>query len=793
MDQVYADQKTASHARLNLAIGQVTMGVLTFLLVALVAAYALYRQQPPSAVPAGAPPTEFASGRALNTLKDIAQSPHQVGSPEHSAVRDYLVRQLTDAGLAPEVQETTAVNATRPGPVIAGTVSNVMGRLKGTANTRALMLVAHYDSMPTSRGASDDGSGVATLLETLRALKAGPPLKNDLIFLFTDGEEAGLLGAHAFVAEHPWAKDVGLVLNFEARGTSGPAYMFETSDRNGWLVSEFAKAAPSPAAHSLAYEIYRLLPNDTDLTVFKGAGIPGLNFAYINDLPYYHTLLDSVENLDERSLQHQGSYALSLARHFGDSDLRETRAPNAVYFRLLGSPLIHYSTSWVLPLAVLAVLAFAGLVIFGLRRGRLTLKGIALGIVFFLLSLLAAPVIGTLLWGLVSRVRPASSGVPLSGAYHSDLYLAGFVALTIAVVSALYVLFRKGASVPNLLAGALFAWLALLVSSSLVVPGASYLFFWPLLFGLVTLGFMVGAKSEQPGPLKEFLLLALCAVPAVALLAPTVYEVAVALTLNSVAPVIVLVVLLLGLLIPHLKVMATPYRWALPVAAAVAGLGIILATTLSARASASEPKLDTIFYGLNADTGKAVWASLDERPDGWTSQFFGPGTRSGPLPDLFTPASPRAYLNSPAPAVQLTPPQISLIGDEVNAGDGVRTLRLHVSSPRRAGVVALYIDSPEAGVLESSVNGKPLRNAARPGAAQPQPGWSMLYYAFPTDGIDLTAKVKTTQPVKVRVVDQSHGLPEIPGRDFSSRPADIIPAPARFLNDTTLVSKSFTF
>src|SRR5262244_968287 len=108
--------------------------------------------------------------------------------------------------------------------------------------------------------------------------------------------------------------------------------MFETSPENGWLIKQFAKASPCPIANSLSYEIYRLLPNDTDFTVFKEAGMAGLNFAYIKGINYYHTELDNVEHIDRASLQHQGSYALSLARHFGDLNLERTRENNLVYF-----------------------------------------------------------------------------------------------------------------------------------------------------------------------------------------------------------------------------------------------------------------------------------------------------------------------------------------------------------------------------------------------------------------------------------------------------------------------------
>ena len=196
----------------------------------------------------------------------------------------------------------------------AATVQNIVAKLEGTANTRAVLLVAHYDAAPYSLGASDDGAAIASLLETLRALKASAPLKNDVIFLATDGEEIGLLGASAFVQQHPWAKDVGVVLNFEARGDHGPSIMFQTSDGNGWLIDELAETVSRPVANSLSADIYKLLPNETDFTVFKQAGMNGLNFAYIEGVASYHSSLDNMANLDERSLQHHGMYALALAR-----------------------------------------------------------------------------------------------------------------------------------------------------------------------------------------------------------------------------------------------------------------------------------------------------------------------------------------------------------------------------------------------------------------------------------------------------------------------------------------------
>ena len=298
MAQVGLTENTSARPLAAPMVGrEMILTLATALFIAAFAGFSLHQTNPPNVVPASAPPIEFSAERALKHLEIIARKPHPIGSLAHAEVRDYLLRELSAAGLKPEVQQTIGVNRDWGRMIQAGTVENIIGRLPGTAHTgKTLLLNAHYDSRSHSFGANDNGAAVAGLLETVRALRSGEPLKNDLIFLFTDGEEDALLGARAFASESAWVQDVGLVLNFEARGNSGPSIMFETSDENGWLIKEFAQAAPAPVvSNSLAYEIYKLLPNDTDLTVFKEAGWPGLNFAYINGQPHYHTQLDSLD------------------------------------------------------------------------------------------------------------------------------------------------------------------------------------------------------------------------------------------------------------------------------------------------------------------------------------------------------------------------------------------------------------------------------------------------------------------------------------------------------------------
>lgn len=760
----------------------VPAGLITLLCVALLAALAVYGERPPAAAPSTAPAGEFGSGRAVRHLTGVAARPHPPGSAEHDAVRDYIVGELRALGLSPQVQKTTGINPTLANPVTAGTVENIVARLEGTGNQRRVLLVSHYDSVPSGPGASDDGSGVAAMLETARALKAaGTPLKNDVVFLFTDGEEAGLLGASAFVAEHPLARGAGVVLNFEARGSGGPAYMFETSVGNEHLVGEFAAAAPHPAASSLMYEVYRLMPNDTDLTLFKRAKLEGLNFAFIGRSPSYHTQLDSVENVDERSLQHQGSYALALARRLGDAAAAPP-AGDAVYFSLLNSFVVRYPVAWVLPLVALSALSLLAVVGLGLRRGRLSLSGVALGFAAVPLSMAATWLVVSLAWWLVRATHGESRSMP-GETYDSWLYLVSFVALAACVTASLLSLFMRRVSTSDLWAGALVFWLALLVPTGLLVPGASYLLTWPLLFSLAGLGLTLFTRERPVASAGRLPILFLGAAVGTILLVPVIHLMSVALTVNSSGLVMSVVALLLGLFVPQLSLLAGRGRRLLPACLLLLSLGFVAAGAATSGFDRSRPRRDSIFYALNAGTGAAVWASADTQTDAWTSQFIPRPARQS-LADFFPLRAPE-MLAAAAPAAPLDGPSVELLSDETRGG--VRALRLRISSPRRAPVLSLGVEA-DAEVRGTALDGRPIDAAPASGANR----WGLRYFALPAEGIELTLETKSTAPLALKVVDQSYGLPALPGATYTERPDHIIPAALPF-GDSTLVSRSYTF
>jgi Peptidase family M28 len=758
-----------------------TTGIASFILIVLCAFFAVHRQNPPAPQPASASLAEFASGRAMNHLKMIASKPHPVGSAEHSEVRDYILKALAGLGLNPEVQRSLVVDPQIGGYYVAGSVQNIIARMAGTDNRQAVLLACHYDSVANGPGASDDGASVAALLEVLRTLKAGSPLKNDVIFLFTDGEERGMLGAKAFMDEHPFARDVAVALNFETRGINGPSIMFETSEGNEWLIKEFAAAVQHPVANSLTYDLYKFLPNATDLTKFKNGGLRGMNFAYISGVSSYHTARDSYENIDERSLQHHGSYALSLVRRFGNVSDWPAPAGDAVYFDLFSNILVVYSNRFVLPLMALSLVLFVGLVVLGLRMKRLTIRGLIFSAFSFLLNVIVIGVVMMLTWQAVE----SQSVNEMEGYVNSDSYAIGFLLLTIALTAPLFIWFRKKTRIENLIVGALFWWVALTVLFSLFVPGGSYLFTWPLLFALIALG-VVFISREEMASSRSVIILTLPALSGAILIVPLGRLVVAGFGMEVAWILMVLVVFLLALLYVHLDLLIAIKRWPLTLISGVLGLCFVCAGMLATDFSAKEPKLDHILYALNADTGKAVWGSSDKELDEWTSQFFPSGAERANVADYF-PLGEGTFLKGDAPVLALAPPSVAVLDDKTEGG--LRTLRLRVASPRNSPNVSIYWKR-ELNLKALVVNGKRVVAQATniPGPSPEYRG--LLCFGFPEEGVELSLEIKSSDPVLLKVEDRSYGLPGIPSGTYKDRPDYIVPSDN---SDCTVVMKSVAF
>ena len=756
-----------------LANAYLTVGILV--LFALTASLAIYLQNRlPEVVSESAPATEFSAARALQQLRVISAQPRPIGSHQHAIVRDYILHELSGLGFVPEIQKTISVKTGAGSLVTAGTVENVLTRIEGKNSGKAILLVCHYDSVPGSFGASDDGAGVVTLLEVARALKANGPLSHDVILLFTDGEEVGLLGANAFTS-HPWSKEVGLVLNFEARGNGGPVLMFQTSSGNNELIRQFQQASPGAIASSFSYEIYKRLPNDTDFTILDRLGVPGLNFAFIDGINHYHTALDNVDEINPRTLQSLGSNALAVTKHFGDTSLI-SKTGDAVYFNVLGSNLVRYSQGFTIPVLVFTVLLFVFVIWQGIRKGQISFAGILWGFLGLLASMAISALATWSTWWLTVRLRSSLRSVPWTEPYNSNSFRIAFVLCALAITSTIYLMIKRRDWM-SLTVGALLWWLILSVLGSFAMPGGSYLFTLPLLFSLIGL-----ALFPKPSQNSE-LIAAITVFPGIILWAPMLYNLFVSLTLNSAWLVTIFAVLLFGLALAPIVNALAFWKWRVPSLLLLAAIVLVVIGISSSHFDKSRPKTNNLFYAQNADTGQAVFASSDEKTDEWTGQFLSNGMKRAAMTEFF-PGTTRTYWQSPVTAAPFAGPEAVLTSDQID--NGVRTLSLKVTSPRHAPVISIYAN-PDT-VIDAAVDGK----RAISSSSSPVKNWGMQFYALPPEGIELMLKTRSDQPFKLLLVDRSYGLSEITSVATRPRPDHTIATPYA-ISDVTLVAKSFTF
>lgn len=750
----------------------------------------------PEVVPASAPATAFSAERAMEHVRVLASAPRPVGSAAHERARLYLETQLRELGLTPQVQETVAASSGGWGNVF-GRVHNVVARLPGldpSADAPAVLLLAHYDSVQSGPGASDDAVGSAVLLETLRALREGQVPRHDVIALFTDAEETGLLGAEAFAAEHPWADRIGVVLNFEARGTRGPALMFETGADNRWLIERFAEASPYPVAASYSYEVYRRMPNDTDYSVFRRRGVPGLNFAYVHGAVGYHTTQDSIERLDPRSLQHHGENALALARALGDEELPVPGADDvprgdAVYFNPLGSTFVHFSAAWVPVLAGVLALAALAIVVLALVRRRLGVGGLLGGFVAWLAIAAVAVGLGI---AAVGVLFPIFFDFRIWGDESSVAWtLFGWLLFTLGLAIVLYRVLRRWLAAESLAAGGLLLWTLVGTAVSFVAPGASYLFLVPLAVQLLATGWFLLARAPVPAAAEDseaaayrstgrvtvvlWFLLAIAGGVAALIWASTLGLIAVGLQFGAVVAAAALAALLLALLAPQVETVTAGLPgpgWLLGAGLAVVGIALVVAVRAAGGFGPDSPRPTSLFYAVDAERDEAVWGSFERQPSEWTRQVLPEDAERAPLPAFL--GREVEVVQAPAPVLEIPAPAI-----EVTGGDGGR-YDARVVAPPGAGRLRIVLQ-PASAISEVRVHGHE--------ASLPDDGdlVSILYYAPSRAGVDLEVTVEEGAPApELAAVAQWLRLPDEEMGGPGPRPPELMPTALTLDTDVTM-------
>ena len=730
----------------------------------------------------------FSTARAIAHLEIIAEQPHFVGTDAHTDARNYIVQELQQLGLETQVQEGFVFDEWGGyGSLVKP--QNIVARWKGSdPEGKSLLLMSHYDSAPhsASRGASDAGSGVVTILESLRAYKAaGKQPKNDIIICISDAEELGLDGAVLFVEEHPWAKNIGVALNFEARGSGGPSNMIvETNDGNSQLIKEFMKASPDyPVATSLMYSIYKLLPNDTDSTILREEGdIDGFFFAFIDDHFDYHTVNDDVAHLDENSLAHQGSYLMPLLNHFADADLNTIKSQKEyVYFDLPLFKMIAYPFSWIWPMVIIALLFFIGQLIYGFKKQYLIGKEVGKGVGVFLLSLIASGGLLYLLWYLIRWMYPGYDEILPVFIYNGHWYTAAFVCLAISLCFGLYGRFTKPEHTASLMVGPMALWLIINVIIAIYLPGAAY-FIIPFFFAV--LAFCVHLKSGR----SSVLILSLLCAPALFIFAPLVYFFPVGLGPNILYVSAILIVLIFGLLLPVFGLYRAK-KWLGRISLI---LGIVFLITAHTKSSFTEerPSPNSLIYYNHSDQGKAYWATYDKQMDDWVKGYLGESPENAS--QYIGNAAGSKYNTPYTYAKEATPialPESAIRLEKDTVIDGLRHVALTIIPQRKIHQMRLYSDR-EIPFRQLSYNGKVFAPDSTDVLYKRRRSKGMLsYYLSPEDSLAFEYIVPEGTQATFTLKEFSYNLLDNERFTVAARPKKTYPK--QFIpNDAIVVERS---
>ena len=755
--------------------------LLTSLLVLFIAFTAMYlRTAPPAPRPADAPASAFSATRAREVLRVLVGdgAPHPVGSDANAEVRARIVQSFADLGYAPQVQTTFACSGTDQA---CATVHNIVVERAGRDAGPVVLVATHYDSVPAGPGASDAGVSVAAVLEAARALAAEPPAQNPVVFLVSDAEEAGLIGASAFVAEHPLAANVGVVVNLEARGTSGPSVMFETSAGNAWLIDRLAASLPRPVASSLFYPVYERLPNDTDLTVFKAAGIPGVNFAFIGGGSQYHTPLDRVGNASPSSLQHQGENTLAIVRAFAEADLSSPPEGSVVFFDVLGARVVSWPVSFTTPLAVLAFLLVAATAVLSWRAGGAPFWRDFVGLAGWVVAL-GVSALASWLW---LRQMTGLGAWPGGATTRPALAVLAFWVLGLAVALLVAVIVARWARVAGAWTGCWLGWSAAGVAAAVTFPEASYVLIVPALVAGAAGAAGTAIRRQAPGTVAAMLPMATAAV----LIMPSAWMLFEALGPQAL-PIVGTAIALVGTGLAPLAARAGGVRWLVPIAA-LATAGTLSALSLRAEAfSPASPERMNITLFQRAEEPRARW--LLSPQSGVLPEALRLAAPFGAEREVAFPWSAAVAFSAAADPLPWEAPTIEVIDQGVR--DGHRFVRLRAVSPRGAPVMTLLL--PRSRVVSISVDGRDVPQRPEGGVVRPSPRdagpplGGYTHHTVPSEGVEIEVVITGDGPLEGYLIDRSYGLPPAGAPIAGARP---VTATLAGLGDVIVLARRIGF
>ncbi|MES2544531.1 MAG: M28 family peptidase [Bacteroidota bacterium] len=713
--------------------------------------------------------SEFSTKRALDQVTSIASRPHYIGSENHAVVADYLESELKKLGLETHIQEGTTF--TGWGNLVKS--KNIIARIKGSNNSKALLLLSHYDSAPHSYslGASDNASGVATILEGVRTfLYNKTPHKNDIIILFSDAEELGLNGAALFVTQNKWAKEIGLALNFEARGTGGPSYMLmEVNQGNATLVNGFSEASPQfPVSNSLMYSIYKMLPNDTDLTVFREGGkIQGFNFAFIDDHFNYHTSQDNLNHLSQESLEHQGTYLIPMLNYFSNANLKKMDSSEDYVYFSTPFAFVSYPFSWILPMWIAVLLLFLFLVFVGIGKRVLVLSDIAKGFLPFFYSMLVSGAVGFLGWKTIIACYPQYKDILQGFTYNGHDYIGAFIFLSLAIGF----LFYRNSNTENLVinhsVAPLFVWICINFAIAFYLPGASF-FIIPTFFSLLMLAYFVITQKTHS------MLNLILSIPTLIIIVPFIIMFPIGLGLKILFGTAVLTILVLGLLLPVLGQFSNKIIWS--ILSLLIAIGFFINADVNSDYQRGTAKPNSLLYILDADKNQATWTTYDVNLDYWTKKYLGnnPKTASVINPNqFFSKYNSQFTYTTNAPVKNLAKASIEFLKDSLVGSQ--RYLKIKISPNRNVNRYDVFANEK---MVFHNLKANEAMALGQKGSKYKRKGRKILsYYVVNNEPLLLQFSVPQKTVVDMELMESSFDLMTNPQFKMDKRASWMMPMP----------------
>jgi Peptidase family M28 len=725
--------------------------------VALLFAITVVAMRLPTPLGLDAPTELFSAARAFENLRDLVGdgTPHPMGSAANVKVRDAIVSKLSSLGYKVEVQSGWVCNP-RSG---CGHPTNIVATLEGPNHADPLrndsvLLAAHYDSVAAGPGASDDGVGVVAVLEIARIMAADAafPTHHPIVILISDGEEGGLLGAMLFAREHPLTKQIRTAVNMDARGTSGLSLMFETGSANNWLMHLYSRSIERPITNSLYYVIYKLLPNNTDFSVFKDAGYQGFNFAFIGNVGFYHTPLDNLSNASLATIQDQGVNALQAVRALANAADLNPPIAESVFFDVLGRGLLVWPAKAIPAVTLCLLLLSAVAVAILVCRGRARSREIAWGLLGFIANVVLGAILSVaavaLLFG-IGKAPPFQAGPWLAHPAAMSVAAAAIALFAAGVVS---IWLANRAGFWGLWAGGTLGISALSVMVAFLNPGPA--FPWLLTGVAALIGALPALCIAGSAPVPRWALECAALLPGLiflAVLLPMLLLLYQGLGAVAWPPTSIALCMVCSFLLPLLAMASQRLRRSWSAWSGWVAVGGLLITLLLPTFSPQWPQRVNVEYWLDADNGRAHWwvqpGSLHLPPAMAAVASF-----DSALQPRF-PGINQMGFSAQAPAIAAEAPrleQISRVGTH---------LELRLRSPRQADKILVVFPAKahiNEAVLDAPTGPLPVRLQKLSSGAT-----LLMIRNAPAEG--MTIGIDSGGPLAALILDQSYGLPgELP-------------------------------